>query len=96
MFSTGAPPCFPISFLTDLDQLATHADMIAEMAYRALGDFSANDGHKADLTAWAQLQAPPRQIILPEAIALLREQRAALAAQQCPAQGNGEPPCLNN
>jgi len=82
--------------MSDLVQIATFARMVQDMTYRGLGDQGVNAGHKADAAAGAQPPVAPITIILPKAIALPREQRAALAEQKRLEQGQAETPSSNN
>jgi hypothetical protein len=85
--------------MADRVNLATYARTIADITYRALGDFGEKSDLKANASAKPRETVPPITIILPKEIALPRAERARLAelaAQQRLEQGNGETPSPNN
>jgi hypothetical protein len=56
--------------------IATFARTVFDLTYRALGDFGANGGYKADASPGTPPPAQPISIILPAAIARPREERS--------------------
>ena len=64
--------------------IASYARTVTEMTYRALGDHAANGGRIADASPGNTPAASPITIILPEAIALPREQRGEPTASLLP------------
>jgi hypothetical protein len=61
--------------ITDRLNIATYARMIADLTYRALGDFGANGGYRPDASPGTPPPASPITIILPGAIARPRHER---------------------
>jgi hypothetical protein len=56
--------------------IATYARTVFDLTYRALGDFGANGGYKADASPGTPPPAQPIAVFLPAAIARPREERS--------------------
>lgn len=68
--------------------IASYARTVADMTYRALGDHTANGGHKADASAGMPPPAPPVTIVLPGAIAHPRTEHSLNPELPAIGQGN--------